>query len=123
MAKFKYLNVNPRKITTNDCVTRAITLVSELPYEVVSKKLWLTADLYECDRLCKFCYSNFIKNVLNYNETNCDRLTVGEFADKHPKGSYLVRIQGHLTCIIDGVIYDIWDCRDEECDIVWKKVE
>ena len=121
MAKFVYYNNNPYGKREEDCVVRAITLASGLPYEEVEHKLWLTAELYNCDRLCKFCYSNFIKHVLGYKEVNCDDLTVGEFADKHPIGIYLVRIEGHLTCIIDGICYDIWNCLDEICDTVWKK--
>lgn len=120
MSEFRYLNVNPEKMTINDCVIRAISLASRIPYGEVSKKLWLTADLYSCDRLCKFCYSNFLTNVMKYQEVNCNDMLVGEFADKHPYGTYLVRIQGHLTCVIDGIIYDIWDCRNELCDTVWR---
>lgn len=120
MARYRYLNLNPNGTKEEDCVTRAITFATGLPYKEVSKKLWLTADLYECDRLCKFCYSNFINHVLKYKEVNCDKLTIGEFANKHPYGTYLIRIEGHLTCIKDGIVYDIWDCRDEMCDTVWK---
>lgn len=103
-----------------DCVIRAITLASGLPYKEVENKLWLTAELYDCDRLCKFCYSNFLNNVLKYKEVNCNMLTVGEFADKHPVGTYLIRVPNHLTCIIDGVCYDLFDCRDSLCDTVWR---
>lgn len=120
MARFKYLNVNPDGLTTDDCVTRAITLASGLPYDKISEKLWLTADLYDCDHLCKFCYSNFLTNVMKYKEVNCNDMVVGEFADAHPYGIYLVRIQGHLTCVIDNCVYDLWDCRNELCDTVWR---
>lgn len=124
MSEFVYHNENPkRKLNANDCVTRAITFATDMPYEEVSRKLWMTADLYNCDRLCKFCYSNFINNVLKYKEVNCDRLTIGEFADLHPYGTYLIRIEGHLTVIRDGVLHDIWDCRRELCDTVWKRVD
>lgn len=98
-------------------------MASGLPYATIRRKLWLTAELYGCERLCKFCYSHFITNVLKYKEVNCDYYTIGEFADDHPKGTYLIRIQGHLTTIIDGVLYDIFDCRNDFCDIVWKRVD
>lgn len=123
MADFIYLNVNPEQQTIEDCVIRAITLCSGLPYDTVCEKLWLTAELYDCDTLCKYCYSHYITNVLKYKEVNCHNMTVEQFADRHPFGSYLVRIEGHLTTIINGNIYDIWDCRDEMCDTVWKRVD
>ena len=123
MSKYQFLNLNPRGKREEDCVCRAITFASGLPYEEVYEKLWLTAELYDCDRLCKYCYSNFISHVLKYKEVNCDRLTIGEFANKHPYGTYLIRVPNHLTVIQNGVLYDIWDCRDEICDIVWKRVD
>lgn len=120
MADFVYYNNNPRGMTVNDCVTRAISLGSGLPYEEVAEKLWLTADLYNCDRLCKFCYSKFIEDVLGFPQVYCDNMDVGEFADRHPYGKYLVRISGHLTALVDGKVFDVWDCRDELCDLAWQ---
>ena len=120
MSKYKFLNLNPRGLLEDDCVCRAITFATGLPYNTVYEKLWLTADLYECARLCKHCYSNYLRNVLGYREVNCDRLTIGEFADKHPYGTYLIRIANHLTVIRDGTVFDTWDCREKVCDIVWE---
>jgi hypothetical protein len=122
MSKYKYLNLNPLGLSENDCVCRAITFASGLPYDVIREKLWITAELYDCERLCKYCYSNFITNVLKYKEVNCDSLTIGEFADKNPFGTFLIRISGHLTVIKDGVLYDTFDCRRRMCDTVWKRV-
>lgn len=120
MSKFRYYNRNPDGDRENDCVTRAISYACNLPYSLVRKKLWLTAELYGCEKLCKFCYSNFITYVLKCKEVNCHDLTIGEFADTHPYGTYLIRIEGHLTVVRDGVLYDIFDCRNEICDTVWQ---
>ena len=30
------------------------------------------------------------------------------------------RVEGHLTCVIDNHIMDIWDCRDKIVDLVWE---
>ena len=37
--------------------------------------------------------------------------------------SILIRVPSHLTAIKNGVLYDIWDCRYEFCDTVWKRVD
>lgn len=121
MAQFQYLLVTPDKVKRNDCVTRAITHASGLPYNKVRKKLFHTARLLDCEKLCWTCYSFLIDKVLNYKQVNCDYMTVGEFADLHPQGTYLIRIHGHLTMIKNNVVYDIWDCRHKTCDIAWKK--
>lgn len=47
-------------------------------------------------------------------------MTVDEFGYHCPQGIYLIRIDNHLTCMIDSVINDIWDCRDKEIRLIWK---
>ena len=45
-----------------------------------------------------------------------NQITVGEFAHLYNEGTYLVTMNGHITCIIDGVIWDTFDCSDR---LVW----
>ena len=66
------------------------------------------------------CYSFYIQELLGGVPKNCENLTVGEFLDKNPQGTYLIRIDGHLTCGINNDVYDIWDCRNRLCTMAWK---
>jgi hypothetical protein len=120
MAKFRYYNLNPNGEKVSDCVTRAISLTSEIPYAEVRRKLRYTARLLDCTKLCPTCYGFFIQEVIGGIPKNCEGMTVGDFADLHPQGTYLIRIKGHLTSIINNTILDIWDCRDRFCDLAWK---
>lgn len=121
MAKYRYWNENPQGEKRNDCVTRAISFASGLSYSQVRKKLFHTAKLLDCEsRLCWTCYSFFITEVLGCRQVNCDGMSVGQFADLNPYGTYLIRIDSHLTTLRDNKIYDIWDCRDRQCFIAWK---
>ena len=120
MARFSYYNINPDGVRKNDCVTRAISLASGLDYKEVQEKLFYTAKLLNCEKLCVCCYRHLLDDVLKYRRVDCDGLMVGEFADTYPNGTYLVRMNGHISCIIDGTIYDIWDCRGEWLTDAWK---
>lgn len=121
MAQFRYWNENPQGEKVSDCVTRAITLASGLQYHKVRQKLRHTARLLDCETsLCPTCYGFLIQQVLGGIPKNCDGMTVGEFADLHPNGTYLIRIKGHLTCIKNNTIWDIWDCRLRHCDLAWR---
>lgn len=120
MAEFRYWNENPQGLKQNDCVTRAITFATNLPYSEIRKKLYHTAKLLKCVKLCATCYSFAIQEVLGGVPTNCEGMSVGEFADRHPIGTYLIRIKGHLTVIQDNICYDIWNCLDRECDMAWR---
>lgn len=122
MANFRYWNENPMGKKVSDCVTRAIKLASGLPYSTIRKKLFHTKELLDCESsYCPTCYSFLVQEVLGGVPKNCDEMTVGEFADHYPYGTYLVRIEGHLTCIkAPATIYDIWDCRSKKCSLAWK---
>ena len=120
MAKFRYWNENPNGEKRNDCVTRAITFATDKPYSEIRKKLFHTAKLLDCEKLCMTCYSFYIQEVLGGIPKNCDNMTVEQFADLHYDGTYLVRINAHLTVIHNNTIYDIWDCRNRECTLAWK---
>lgn len=119
MASFRYWNENPSGKRRNDCVTRAITLASGLPYSVVRKKLFLSAQLMDCPKLCVTCYSFLIQNVLGGIPKNCEGMTVEEFADNNPRGTYLVRMNEHISTIIDNCIYDTFDCRRHFLTNAW----
>ena len=121
MAIFRYWNENPNGEKRNDCVTRAIVFASGMGYPEVRKMLYHSAKLLKCPKLCPTCYSFAIQEVLGGVPTNCNGMTVGDFADLHPNGTYLIRIKGHLTCVkAPATVYDIWDCRSKLCDLAWK---
>lgn len=122
MAKFRYWNENPIGAEVSDCVTRAIKLASGLSYSTIRKKLFHTKELLDCESpYCSSCYGFLVQEVLGGVPKNCDGMTVGEFADYYPNGTYLIRIKGHLTCVkAPATVYDIWDCRSKLCDLAWK---
>lgn len=122
MASFRYWNENPQGDKVSDCVTRALTLASGLDYSTIRRKLRNTKRLLDCETaLCPTCYSFLVQEVLGGVPKNCDGMTVGEFADCYPNGTYLIRIEGHLTCVKSpATIYDIWDCRSKMCSLAWK---
>ena len=119
--RYCYLNLNPLGNTEPDCVYRAITLATQDNYTKIDQKLFYTSKLYECDKLCVCCYKHLLDDYYKFKRVkHCKGLTVEEFAELYPKGTFIIRVSGHLTCIVDNVLYDIWDCRNEIVDIVWQ---
>ena len=95
-------------------------MASGLPYTEVQKKLKLIAELFNCEKLCVCCYRHLLDDVFKYRRVNCDGLLVKEFANRNPFGVYLLRINGHITCVVDGTIFDLWDCRNEFITDAWR---
>jgi hypothetical protein len=120
MARFVYYNRNDDKIKRNDCVTRSISLASGLEYSTIRRKLRYTARLLDCCKLCVSCYEFLIREVLGGTPVNCEGMSINEFAELHPQGTYLLRMDGHITTLIDFTLYDIFDCRQERITNAWK---
>jgi hypothetical protein len=120
MAKWIYHNENPDGNHSDDCVTRAISTALGLKYSQTRRKLHHTAKLFTCDKLTRDCYSNLLDRVFGLPRVECNGLSVGQFADLHPHGTYIVRVPNHATVIIDGNCYDTFYCLDYKCDICWR---
>lgn len=119
MKDYKYLNVNPRQETEPDCVCRAISLALQIPYSIVNRMLNENGDIYTCDDLRVTCYSKLLHREFGLDSKDGRGRTAGYLARLYKNNVLLLRLDGHLTCSIYGVVYDIWDCTDEVCDVYW----
>lgn len=120
MANFIYYNQNPNGTKENDCVTRAISLACNIDYSDVRRKLYHISRLLECEKLCVCCYKHLLEDIFKLNSINCKGITINQFSNENPIGVFILRINGHLTCLIDNTIYDIWDCRNEILTNAWE---
>jgi hypothetical protein len=46
---------------------------------------------------------------------------VRDFARDHPRGTYLLGLDGHVVTVIDGDWLDVWDSGDETVLFVWSR--
>lgn len=115
---FKYLNLNPRQRKVDDCTVRAIALATNRSWDETYKELSAFAQaqaIMPNDVI-------YINEYLDRNfETICGcknriEVTVGDFIKENPNGIYLITMNGHITCCIDGCIYDTFDPSER---LVW----
>lgn len=116
---FKYYNQNPNGYHIPDCVIRAISLATGEPYYNVVKMLHNNAEIYNCDELCVCCYEKLLDFDFNLPHYYGNGNNAGEVAMDFPNNVLLLRMDGHLSCSINGVIHDIWDCSDEIITDFW----
>ena len=48
-----------------------------------------------------------------------ERITVSEFAETHPYGTYILHIRGHLVTLRNGEYWDSWDSGSKKIDVVY----
>ena len=116
---YKFYNANEHNNFVNDCVIRAIATAED--------KSW--SETYDdLSRIAKnngilLDDVNFVEPLLDYRYEKVNPygyVTIGDFAKGNPNGVYLATMSGHITTIINGVVYDTFDCRDRILWDVWR---
>ena len=115
---YRYYNANPCGRHVNDCTVRAVSLATNVPWEEAYQRLSYFA-------MAQCIMPDDVVYIDDYLENNFQKIyvckknreiTVGDFVSKNPYGIYLITMNGHITCAIDGVIYDTFDPSDR---FVW----
>lgn len=118
-SNYMYYNRNPWQLEEEDCVCRAISTALNIKYTAVSNMLDMIADVNRCDKLCVCCYHKLLDEIFGLRPEYCYGETVGEVAENHPGSKLIIRINGHLTSSMYGVVLDIWDCTKKVADCYW----
>ena len=111
---FQYYNANPYGRNVHDCTVRAISLATGQPWD----DTYVELSEYARKQGITFSEVEFINNYLSKRYTRyCpDRKiihTIQDFLDLRLKGTFLITMTDHITCVIDSTVYDTFDCRDK----------
>ena len=115
---FKYYNANPLKNNVSDCTTRAISLAEgeswDYTYEKLSNLARRQGQMLDSVEFIEDYLDDRYPRQCHYSKT------VGEFAREFPQGVFLVTMNGHITCIIDGCVYDTFNPSKRTMRCSWK---
>ncbi len=130
---FCLYNINPTRVDgkkwdKGDCVVRAFAMAADIS--------WLEA----FDLLVENARKTF--NVPNYKTNYKDvfagrgfvyqgikavagkkRMTVEDFCKKHKKGRYILDVANHMTAVVDGVCYDVWNPANKCVYCYWELIK
>ena len=115
---YKYYNTNPFNRHIDDCVIRAISVLTNKSWYKIFDELSYLAS----NEGMMFDRVEFVEDYLDdrYNRECHYSKKLGEFAKEYPIGRYAITMNGHITALIDGVIYDTFDCRDRIMRCAWR---
>ncbi|NLL89455.1 MAG: hypothetical protein GX228_11165 [Firmicutes bacterium] len=121
---FKEYNAHPKGIKTTDCVARAISTAMDKDYVECRRELnqkkreWSFTSYKDTEFLYKYFEG---KPRLIFKAVKSEpRIKGSDFCELHPKGTYILKMAGHVTVGIDGVILDTWDCSYRSVYTAWK---
>lgn len=101
-----------------DCVIRAISAAMGKPWEETYIELCLQGYLMSDLPSSNAVWNAFLKNKgfrREFIREDCPECyTIEEFINEYPDGVYIVGTGTHATAVINGCIYDTWDCGSEQ---------
>lgn len=116
---YKYYNIHPLNYKLPDCVIRAISLATNTDYYEVVKMLHNNGEEMQCDCLNVRCYEKLLDYDFDLPHYMSYGKTAEEVANDFPNNTLLLRMEGHLSCSINGVIYDIFNCSSQIITDFW----
>ena len=124
MERFKPYNPNPYRNRVGDCTVRAICKATgqdwNRTYAALTSYGLAYKDMPSANAVWgKYLYAQgFRRHLIDDDKFDC---TVEDFCRDHPEGTYILAIDGHVVCVVDGFYYDSWDSGQEIPIFYWTR--
>ena len=116
-------NNNPLSRTVGDCAVRAVALALGIEWEEAYAKLasagYAMADMPSSNAVIAAVLrqNGFYRNAIADTCPIC--YTAENFCTDNPEGIFVLCFDWHVATVIDGDIYDAWDCSQEIPQYYW----
>lgn len=122
-----FFNPNPRVNRAGDCAVRAIARTLDLSWEQAYCAIVCEGFIRGEMPSANSVWGSYLKRLGYIREmvpnTCPDCYTLAKFAEEHPKGRFVVALDGHVVAVCDGDYYDSWDSGDEVPLYYWRLKE
>lgn len=125
MATWQLYNANPAGRNVGDCAVRALSVALDVDWEtayaLISLNGYLMGDMPSSNSVwgAVLRQHGFYRYAIPNECPDC--YTIGDFADDHPRGIFVVGTGNHVVTIKDGIVLDSWDSRKEIPQYFWTK--
>ena len=114
---------NPVRTGAIDCAVRAVSKALDVSWEKAYTMLSVNGFLMGNDPAGDEIWSSVLRQhgFKRYIVPNTcpDCYTVDNFAEDHPKGTYVVKSDNHVATIVNGTLYDSWDSGNKVVIYYW----
>lgn len=122
---FVEYNPNPRHSRVGDCAVRAVSKATNQDWETAYTGLYVKGysmgDLPSANAVWgSYLRDKGFKREIVPN-TCPDCYTVRDFCRDHPRGMFVLALDGHVVTVFDGDYFDTWDSGNETVLYYWWK--
>lgn len=121
------INANPSGKQVGDCVVRAVSAALGIDwydtYVGIALEGFILCDMPSANHVwgAYLRRRGFVRRALPESCPDC--YTVADFCRDHPRGTYILAIDGHVVCARDGDYFDSWDSGNEIPIYYWERKE
>lgn len=125
MSRWTYFNPNPSGRNVGDCSIRAVSAALgtdwETAYALIAKAGFNMNDVISSNSVwgAVLRMNGFYRHILPNTCPDC--YTIEEFAEDHPKGTFVVGTGNHVVTVKNGEIWDSWDSSMEIPIYYWSR--
>lgn len=122
MNRWQPYNPNPSGKRVGDCAIRACCKATGLTWDEVFDGLAEIAFRQKDVLSANAVWGEYLKNN-GYRRYEPEfRMTVADFCADHPRGTYVLGLDGHVLAVDDGFYWDTWDSGERYVLYCWKRV-
>ena len=113
---WEYYQPNPIRFDpVGDCTVRALSKALDIDWEQAHVMLdynsYMMGDVSNSNAVMAAVLRKHGFYTATLPDSCPDCYTAEDFANDHPKGTYMLGFGNHVVTVKDGVIYDAWDSR------------
>lgn len=123
MSRWMEYNPNPSGRNVGDCAIRAVAAALGVDWEtafaLIARNAFLMGDMPSSNSVwgSVLRQNGFKRSIIPNNCPDC--YTAEQFAEDHPKGTFVLGFGNHVATVKDGMIYDSWDSSKEIPQYFW----
>lgn len=122
---FIKVNPNPIGAYVEDCVVRAIAIVTGRSWDDVYAHLCIQGYMMKNMPSVNKVWGTYLTSIGFERKTlpsdcpNC--YTIRDFCEEHKDGRYILATGSHVVAVVDGNYCDAWDSGDEMPIEIWRR--
>lgn len=121
--RYEWYNPNPSDRNVGDCTVRAVSKALGTEWDKTYWGLCIEGNLMHDMPSANAVWGSYLRRNGFRRKLAQDDVTVREFIDSHPRGTYILALSGHVVCACDGTLYDTWNSSNEIVLYYWERVK